>query len=77
MSNIEEQELRMNFISTDKTLARDSYGEYFKVGEVVEHEDDTVGSATILSFEIDEEYNEVKVITDKGWAHLDFLVKLD
>lgn len=64
-----------NFISVDKKTAISSYGEYFSVGEVVRHEDSGVGEATILSFEADEPFNEVRVITDKGFAHIDFLVK--
>lgn len=65
-----------NFISVDKKTARNSYGEFFSVGETVGHEgaDDT---ATILSFEADIEKNEVKVMTDKGHAHVDFLVKVE
>ena len=64
-----------NFISVDKKTARNSYGEFFSVGETVGHEG-ADNTATILSFEAEAEMNEVKVITDKGHAHIDFLVKL-
>jgi hypothetical protein len=67
---------RRNFISCDSSVARNSYGEYFSVGEEVSHDDETVGSAYITGFEIDDAYNEVKVLTSKGYAHLDFLRKI-
>ena len=35
------------------------------------------GIATIISFKPDVESNEVIVNTDEGFAHLDFLVKID
>ena len=31
-------ELKCNFLSVDKKIARNSYGEFFKVGEEVGHE---------------------------------------
>lgn len=67
--------INQNFISVDKKTARNSYGEFFSVGETVGHDgaDDT---ATILSFEAEVEMNEVKVMTTKGHAHIDFLKKL-
>jgi hypothetical protein len=63
---------KQNFISIDKKTARNSYGDFFTIGQIVEHEgaDDT---ATIISFEIDKKGNEIKVITDKGYAHIDFI----
>lgn len=69
-------EHRTNFISVDNKIVISSYGELFSVGEVVGHEgaDDT---ATILSFEPVPEENEIKVHTDKGFAHIDFLVKIN
>jgi deoxycytidine triphosphate deaminase len=67
--------LNRNFISTDKLVSINSYGENFVVGETVLHNDTEVGEATIQSFEIDEKYNEVKVYTNKGYAHIDFLKK--
>ena len=52
-----------------------SYGEFFKIGDTVSHEDTSMGYAVINSFEIDEPMNEVKIITYKGWAHIDFITK--
>ena len=68
--------MRKNFISVDKKSALDSFGRRFEVGDYVSHEDGEVGEAVILSFEAVEEDNEVKVHTNKGWAHIDFIVKL-
>jgi hypothetical protein len=53
-----------------------SYGEFFTVGELVLHEDETAGPATITSFETKIDNNEIRVNTDKGYAHIDFLVKV-
>ena len=76
MSNMDKDlELRCNFISVDYKIARNSYGDFFKIGEVVGHEDNE-DTATIMSFELDEESNEVKAWTDKGWSHIDFISKL-
>lgn len=69
-------ETKQNFISTDRQTVRNSNGEFFTIGEEVGHEDKDAGTATILNFEMDEEYNEIKVHTTSGYAHLDFLVKL-
>ena len=74
---ISDLEKRQNFLSTDKKMAINSYGEYFVVGEKVGHEDVDAGEATINSFELDVESNEIKVMTEKGFAHLDFIVKLE
>lgn len=68
-------EKRQNFISVDEKTSITSYGDYFTVGEVVGHEGAT-DTATIISFETDMDDNEIRVITDKGSAHIDFLVKL-
>ena len=68
-------ETKQNFISVDEKIVRNSYGEFFTIGEKVKHEDEEVGIATIVSFEADEEKNEIKVTIDKGYAHIDFLVK--
>jgi hypothetical protein len=67
---------RQNFISVDGKTAKNSYGDYFTVGELVKHQDETVGEATIKSFTPIQEMNEIEVITDKGFAYLDFLVKI-
>lgn len=66
---------RQNFISVDNQTVINSYGDYFTVGEKVTHQDNTVGEATILNFEPDVNKNEVRVNTDKGYAHIDFLLK--
>lgn len=67
-------DLRCNLISVDFKVAQNSYGDMFKVGETVGHEDNDQ-TAVIQSFELDEESNEVKAWTDKGWSHLDFITK--
>lgn len=67
---------RQNFINVAKNTVITSYDEYFCVGEKVKHEDDKAGTATIISFEPDIESNEIRAITTKGYAHIDFLVKL-
>lgn len=71
-----EIEKRQNFISVDQKTVINSYGEYFVVGEQVKHEDKDAGEATIISFEPSIEKNEIRVNTDKGYAHIDFLVKV-
>lgn len=68
---------RQNFISVDKKTVRNSYGEFFTVGQTVGHEGaDDDNTATILSFEEDVEGNEIKVNTDKGYAHIDFIYNI-
>lgn len=69
-------EKRQNFISVDKKMVMNSYGNYFFVGEKVKHEDGDAGEATIINFELNVENNEIRVNTDKGFAHIDFLVKV-
>jgi hypothetical protein len=70
-------ETKQNFISVDGKTAMSSYGDFFTIGETVKHQDLEAGIATIISFKPDIEKNEVVVNTDKGYAHLDFLVKID
>jgi len=70
-----EIETKQNFISVDGKTVISSYGEYFTVGELVGHEG-AEDNATITSFQPVVEENEIKVFTDKGHAHIDFLVKL-
>lgn len=65
-----------NFISVDKQTALSSYGEIFILGETVNHQDKDAGIAIITSFEPVIERNEIRVHTNKGYAHLDFLEKL-
>jgi len=67
---------KQNFISVDGKSVKNSYDEYFTIGESISHEDKTVGIATILNFELDLKQNEVKVNTDKGYAHIDFIRKI-
>lgn len=74
---IQELENRINYISVDKQTAMSSLGEFFKVGELVKHDaGEDAGKATIISFTPEIEGNEIRVDTNKGFAHLDFLVKL-
>jgi len=73
----DDLELRCNFISVDNKVARNSYGEFFKIGDEVGHDGHDDGTAKILSFELDEESNEVKAHTSKGWSHLDFIFKME
>ena len=68
--------VKQNFISGDSKTARDSYGNYFTVGEVVGHQA-VPETAKILRFTPDVESNEINAITDRGSAHLDFLIKLE
>lgn len=70
-------EKSQNFISVDQKTAINSYGEYFVVGEKVGHDKKDAGEATIMSFEPNIEQNEIRVNTDKGHAHIDFLVKIE
>lgn len=69
-------EIAQNFLSTDKKTARDSYGEFYTIGEEVGHEGAPDGEmATIYGFVEEIEANEIKVFTSKGNCHLDFLYK--
>lgn len=69
-----------DFISSDSKRAIQMHNEnlfvVFEVGETVSHQDKKVGHAKILSFEFDIPDNSVKVITDKGHTHLQFIEKL-
>lgn len=67
--------LRQNFISVDEKTVISSYGEAFTIGEVVKHEDSESETAIILGFTPITDRNEIRVYTDKGYAHIDFLVK--
>ena len=54
-----------------------SFGESFKIGEEVVHQDETVGTAIIESFELSKSHApEIRANTNKGYAHIDFLLKL-
>lgn len=65
-----------NFISVDFKTVRNSYGDFFTIGETVGH-DGAANNATIISFNTNIERNEIVVITDKGYAYLDFILKLN
>lgn len=71
---------KISYITVDSMSAISSYGEEFVVGEVVRHQDVEAGTATIKNFTLDRDLvlgiDEVVVITDKGYAHLDFIVKI-
>lgn len=69
-------DLKCNFISVDGKISRNSYGEFFKIGDLVGNEG-ADGYAIISSFSLDAESNEVLVHTDKGWAHIDFIFKVE
>jgi hypothetical protein len=70
-----------DFISSDSKRAIQMHNEnlfvVFEVGETVAHQDKRVGQAKILSFEIDIADNSIKVITDKGYARLQFIEKVN
>lgn len=68
-------EKKQNFISVDGKTARNSYDEFFTIGEVVAHQDESVGEATILRFKLSLENNEIVAYTNRGCAHIDFLIK--
>jgi NADH dehydrogenase FAD-containing subunit len=56
-----------DFLSVDEKTAISAHGEIFNIGDLVEHEDDG-GVATIQSFELDKQSNDVRANTEKGWA---------
>ncbi len=51
-------ELKQNFLSADKKVARNSYGDFYKVGDKVGHDGEDA-TATIYSFSFDDESAEV------------------
>lgn len=65
-----------NFISADFRTAINSLGDKFYVGDVVGHQDAQVGIATIQGFSFDVKTNEIIAFTNKGFSHIDFLVKI-
>lgn len=68
------QDLRVNFISTNYQIAINSDGDYFRIGDKVHHEGAPENEIGIIEkFEIDNESEEVKVFTDKGHCHIDFI----
>lgn len=71
---------KINYIAVDSLSAISSYGEEFVVGEVVRHEDVEAGTAEIIRFTLDRDpltgFDEIVVGTSKGYAHIDYLVKI-
>lgn len=53
-------------------------GIHFRVGQVVGHQDKSVGTATIIGFDMSDTHPyEIKATTDRGkTAHIDFLEPL-
>jgi hypothetical protein len=68
-------EKKQNFISVDGKTVMNSYGEFFTINEVVGH-DGAENHAVIISFQPILDDNEILVLTSKGTAHIDFLLKL-
>jgi hypothetical protein len=62
-----------NFINCSKTIAINSYGDIFKVGDFVKHLDPDAGQTDIIGFSIDENYSAIKVDTVLGYAYIDFI----
>lgn len=69
-------ENRTDYLSVDKTKAISAHGEIFTIGDLVQHEDTKAGTSTIKSFSLDEESNDVKAHTEKGWARICFIGKV-
>ena len=65
-----------SFISPDRQRAISVNNEVFLVGETVGHQG-AADQAVIQSFEIDEETNDIKVMTSRGTCTINFLVKLN
>lgn len=68
---------RVDFLSVCGTKAISAHGELFTIGDVVEHEDEEAGIATIERFEFDTESMDVRAYTDKGWARICFISKIN
>ena len=68
---------QQNFISADFKVARNSEGDFFQVGEKVQHQDEEAGTAVITGFGLDVESVEVIAYTTEGWSHLDFIEKIE
>ena len=66
---------KQNFISTDGETARNSYDQYFTIGDTVKHQDPEEGTAIIFNFEPVLEQNEIRAWTDKGYVYIDFISK--
>lgn len=75
MKKERELDLRQNFLSMDKKIAMDSFGVFYRIGDVVKHEGskNPKETAVIEKFSIDKKSEEIKVNTNKGHCHLDFI----
>ena len=67
---------KQNFISADFRFVKNSYDDYFEVGDIVAHEDEEAGEAQIDGFGIDAYSNEIIAYTNRGFAHIDFIHKI-
>jgi len=67
-----QQKEKQNFISVDNTIAINSDGGLFHIGDEVEHDGSKNEIAIIQKFEVLPD-DEIKVYTTKGHCHLDFL----
>lgn len=70
-----ESSNRKDFLSVDEKTAISAHGEIFNIGDLVEHEDEEAGVATINSFSLDKQSNDVKAHTEKGWTRICFIKK--
>lgn len=68
-----------NTINSTKTVGIDSYGNIYEIGDKVTHDGavDPNQVGTISMFSRDEESEEIKAHTEHGWAHLDFIEKVE
>ena len=75
--NFNEINNRKDFLSVDEQTAISAHGEIFNIGDLVRHQDTEVGNATIQSFELDKQSNDVRANTEKGWARICFISKIE
>jgi len=74
--NFSKIENRVDYTSLDKTKAISAEGELFTIGDVVQHEVEEAGTATIKSFSFDYETNDVIANTEKGSVRICFITKV-
>lgn len=74
--NFKDVNNRKDFLSVDGETAISAHGEIFNIGDLVEHEDTEAGQANIISFELDKKSNDVRANTEKGWARICFITKI-
>lgn len=65
----------MNYISVDRKEVINCAGQHFRVNEIVKHQDPSVLPAIIKRFEIDKINDEIKCITNRGYASINFIKK--